>query len=240
MSQFVVTNFYKFVNLDPLDLKLRLLRFLSKCDIKGTVLVAPEGINAGLTGNRSAVTEFYDFIHTIPGLDDLAFKESFVESPPFNKLKIKIKKEIVTFNVPTLNMSERGQYLTPQQWDEFLERSHNAIVIDTRNDYEVQFGTFKDALDPKIKKFSEFGTWVDRTLSDADKDKDILMFCTGGIRCEKTTAYLKQKGFKKVYHLMGGILQYLQETQNRKSHWTGRCFVFDDRVSLNYKLGVSQ
>jgi len=235
----VITNFYKFIPIEnKFDLQVRLLKFCREHDINGTILLAEEGINAALAAVRKAMDEFYAFITSFPSFIDLEFKESLSEHPPFQKLKVRLKKEIVAFHMPHLNMRERGEYLDAEKWDTFLKRK-DIVLIDTRNDYEVQLGTFKTALDPKISKFSEFSRWADQNLADISKEKDILMFCTGGIRCEKTTAYLKQRGFKNVYHLKGGILKYLEHTKNKSHNWVGECFVFDDRLSINHQLDAT-
>ena len=147
-------------------------------------------------------------------------------------MKVKLKKEIVTFKVDDLDMNITGTYLNNKEWDEMLE---NSIVIDTRNDYEITFGTFKNAINPNTKNFSDFPNWAEENLSNVDKDKNILMCCTGGVRCEKSTAFMMQKmGFKNVYHLKGGILSYLENGDGKQ--WTGDCFVFDDRVAVGQRL----
>lgn len=234
-ENFVVTTFYKFVKLIDLpELKLQLLKFCNEAKIKGTILIAEEGINSTITGSREAIDNFYKFIKSIPEFSDLTFKESISEFPPFRKMKVKIKHEIVTFKVD-LDINNRGEYLTPEEWDKYLDKE-DVLVIDTRNDYEVALGTFKNAIDPKTKAFTDLPNWVKENLTEEHKEKTILMFCTGGIRCEKSTAYMKQQGFRKVYHLEGGILKYLENTKNTSNNWHGSCFIFDDRSALTSDL----
>jgi len=234
-SPFVVTTFYKFVELaDAESLRARIFKICIQQKIKGTVLLAHEGINATITGSRVAIDKFYEFIKSVAELADVEFKESLAASIPFRKLKVKVRKEIVTFK-RKLNMQATGTYLNAQAWDEML-RQKKTLVIDARNDYEVIFGTFKDAIDPKTRNFTDLPEWVERNLRDIDRNQPIAMFCTGGIRCEKSTAYMKQIGFKNVYHLKGGILQYLETTKNKNNMWQGKCFVFDDRIALDSDL----
>jgi UPF0176 protein len=237
---FIVTTFYKFVALTDLpELKLQLIKFCRENEIKGTILIAEEGINSTVTGTRESIDKFYTFIKSIDQFDDLEFKESLNAYMPFKRLKIKIRKEIVTFKVGVDAAKNSGVALNADEWDKLLA-TPEAIVIDTRNDYEVAFGTFKGAINPKTRVFTELPNWVENNLTDNDKEKPVLMFCTGGIRCEKSTAYMKQIGFKKVYHLKGGVLKYLEDTNNRNQNWLGTCFVFDDRLALNPDLTPTQ
>lgn len=236
MSQFVVTTFYKFIHLDDCtELKLQLHKICNELNIKGTILLASEGINATLSGERQEIDEFYNIITTFPQFTDLEFKESSNEEKPFKRMKVRLKKEIVTFKVKDLDMSKCGHYLNAEEWDQKLQ-DPKAIIIDTRNYYEVAFGTFKNAIDPKTHHFSQLPQWISENLIDADKDRPILMFCTGGIRCEKSTAYMLQQGFKQVYHLKGGVLQYFKESKNKNHMWQGECFVFDERLAVDAKL----
>lgn len=232
---YTITTYYKFTPLNDLsELKLQFTKFCNENDIKGTILFAKEGINSTIAGSRLAIDNFYTFIKQFECFADLEFKESVSECRPFKKLKIKIKEEVVTFKVP-ININNRGEYLKPKEWDEYLNKG-NVIVIDTRNDFEVKMGTFKNAINPGIKAFTELPKWVEENLQETDKEKDILMFCTGGIRCEKSTAFMKQQGFKNVYHLEGGILKYFETTKNKNQNWRGNCFVFDDRISVSDNL----
>lgn len=236
MDKFVITTFYKFINLPNfLDLRVKLLKICNSLSFKGTILLAKEGLNSTLSGTRDNVDKFYMLIKEIPEFTDLEFKESTCDSQPFKKMKVRLKKEIVTFKVDDLDMNLRGEYLEHEAWDNFLA-CEDSIVIDTRNDYEIAFGTFQKAIDPKLNSFSELPEWLDKNLKEEDIEKPILMFCTGGIRCEKSTAYLRQKGFKQVYHLKGGVLKYFEEGKNSNNKWIGSCFVFDDRLAIDDKL----
>lgn len=235
-EKFVVTTFYKFVDLPDVEEKqVKFIKFCNDHKIKGTILLAHEGINSTLTGTREAIDAFYKFITSIQEFADMEFKESFSDYLPFSKTKVRLKPEIVRLKVKNLDMSKVGEYLDPKQWDEMISKKET-ILIDTRNDYEVIFGTFKNAKNPRTRNFSDLPEWVDRNLKNVDKETPIAMFCTGGIRCEKSTAYMKQVGFKNVYHLKGGILKYLEDTKDQENMWQGRCFVFDDRVAVDSEL----
>jgi UPF0176 protein len=237
-GEFVVTTYYKFVDLPHYeDIRVKLLSFCNKNNIKGTILLAREGINSTVAGRRADIDNFYKFITSISEFTDLTFKESFCDFIPFQRMKVKLKKEIVTIKEGDLDLTERGTYLDAEAWDKMLANPE-AIIVDTRNDFEYKYGTFENAINPKTERFSEIGAWVDHNLTDADKGRPIVMFCTGGIRCEKSTALMKRKGFKNVYHLEGGILGYFEEkSQGKKPHkWQGSCFVFDDRIALNPDL----
>jgi UPF0176 protein len=166
---------------------------------------------------------------------DMEFKESFSEYLPFKKMKVRLKPEIVRLKQENLDMSKVGEYLDSDQWDTMISRK-DAVVIDTRNDYEVIFGTFKNATNPKTRIFSDLPQWVERNLKGVSKETPIAMFCTGGIRCEKSTSYMKNIGFKNVYHLKGGILKYIEDKKGKESMWQGKCFVFDDRVAVDSEL----
>ncbi len=234
MPAYFIISFYRFVNVKNVDsLKIELLEFCNKCKIKGTIILAEEGINATLAGSNEAIKKFCDFPQSYEIFSDINFKESFSDLPPFQKMKVRIKEEIVTFKVKNLDMSKRGDYLNSKEWDELIKQD-NTILIDTRNYYEYAIGTFKGAVNPHIHHFTELATWLDGNLKEEDKKKNIAMFCTGGIRCEKSTAYLKQKGFKKVYHLKDGIIKYIDDNKdNPNSSWKGKCFVFDDRITYS-------
>ena len=233
---FVVTTFYKFVPFkDVYDLQVKLIKCFNSHNLKGTILLATEGLNGTVAGSRSGIDNFYEFVKSYPEIADLEYKESFCEFLPFSKIKIKVKPEVVKFNMPQHKADQAGEYLDSKTWDEVITRE-DVLLIDTRNDYEVAFGTFKNAINPKTRNFTDLIEWVERNLNEENKEQTVAMFCTGGVRCEKSTALLKQKGFKKVYHLKGGILQYLQDTKNDKGLWEGRCFVFDDRIAVDANL----
>lgn len=233
---YVVTTFYEFADVPHyVELRPQLIKFCNDNGIKGTILLAEEGINSTLVGTRVGIDAFYAYITSMPEFAKMKFKESFCEYMPFKKLKIRLKKEIVKLAQKNLKMDVRGELLDSKAWDELLAKD-DTIVIDTRNDYEVVFGTFANAINPKIRNFTDLPEWVEKNLKPEDKERPIAMFCTGGIRCEKSTAYMKQAGYKNVYHLSGGILQYFEDTKNASGNWQGRCFVFDDRVAVDPEL----
>ncbi|MBO0335214.1 rhodanese-related sulfurtransferase [Sneathiella sp. CAU 1612] len=233
---FVVAALYKFVALpDYEQLQSRLLTLCQENNIQGTLLLAEEGINGTVAGTRAAIDALVAFLKTDTRFDDLQYKESYNEKQPFYRMKVRLKKEIVTLGAPGLNPRETvGTYIKPQDWDSLIS-DPDTLLIDTRNDYEVEVGTFKGAVNPETKTFREFKKFVEEKL-DPVRDKKVAMFCTGGIRCEKSTSYLLSKGFENVYHLEGGILKYLEEIPKEESSWEGECFVFDQRVTVNHDL----
>ncbi|WP_288901104.1 rhodanese-related sulfurtransferase [uncultured Sneathiella sp.] len=233
---FVVAALYKFVALpDYEQLQSRLLTLCQENNIQGTLLLAEEGINGTVAGTRAAIDVLVAFLKTDTRFDDLQYKESYNEKQPFYRMKVRLKKEIVTLGAPGLNPRETvGTYIKPQDWDSLIS-DPDTLLIDTRNDYEVEVGTFKGAVNPETKTFREFKKFVEEKL-DPVRDKKVAMFCTGGIRCEKSTSYLLSKGFENVYHLEGGILKYLEEIPKEESSWEGECFVFDQRVTVNHDL----
>ncbi len=232
----VVAALYKFADLPGYKaLKSPLLRVCQHHGITGTLLLAAEGINGTVAGTRGAIDSLLGYLKSDPRLADLEHKESYCDEMPFYRTKVKLKKEIVTLGVPDVNPANlTGRYVQPQEWNDLIS-DPEVLVVDTRNDYEVGIGTFKNAINPKTNTFREFPEFVQQNLSHA-KDKKIAMFCTGGIRCEKSTAFLMQQGFKEVYHLKGGILKYLEEVPASESLWEGECFVFDNRVAVNHQL----
>lgn len=231
----VVTAFYHFINLPSFEeMKMPLLEFCKSQDLKGTILLASEGINSTISGSRQAIDALYKYIHDQIGIKNLIYKESKHDTQPFQKMKVSLKKEIVALGVENLNVEGlKGKYITPQDWDEFIAQK-DVLLIDTRNRYETLIGTFNNAIDPQTPNFRQFPKWVADNMANVDKDTKIAMFCTGGIRCEKSTAYMKSVGFNNVYHLEGGILKYFEDTKAQE--WNGSCFVFDDRVALNKSL----
>lgn len=205
--------------------------------IHGTLLIAHEGINGTIAGTREGIDGILQVIRNYNGLHDLEHKESFAQTQPFYRMKVRIKKEIVTIGIADVDPTDIvGTYLAPAEWDKVIA-DPDTIVIDTRNDYEVKIGTFKNAINPDTDTFREFPDYVQKNFDPA-KDKKIAMFCTGGIRCEKASAYMKKLGFENVYHLKGGILKYLEETPPEKSMWEGECFVFDQRVAVGHGLAL--
>ncbi len=235
----VIAAFYHFVSLPHFEaLKEPLLSFCNQHHLKGTVLLAREGINSTISGSREGIDALYDYLNNEGHFTGLTAKESFADVQPFLRMKVRLKREIVAMGVEDLDTDNyRGTYIPPKDWDEFIS-DPEVILVDTRNYYEVGVGTFEGAIDPKTTNFREFPAWVEQNLATA-KAKKIAMYCTGGIRCEKSTAYLKQHGFEHVYHLQGGILQYFEDTKNTNHKWKGDCFVFDDRAMVNPDLQPS-
>lgn len=236
----LVAAFYKFVELpDFRDLKPALLARCEALHIKGTILLAPEGINGTIAGASENLHALLAYLRSDARLTDLAHKESTATKPPFYRMKVRLKREIVTLGVPGIDPNKMaGTYVTPQAWNELID-DPNVVVVDVRNDYEVAIGSFKGALDPKTKSFSELPQWIRNQTLLRDKPK-VAMFCTGGIRCEKSTAFMRAAGFDEVYHLQGGILKYLETIPESASRWQGECFVFDERVAVGHGLKPSR
>ncbi|WP_101676122.1 oxygen-dependent tRNA uridine(34) hydroxylase TrhO [Alloalcanivorax mobilis] len=232
----VVAALYRFTRLDDIEaLREPLLSRMLNNDVHGTLLLAREGINGTISGVREGIDAVLAWLREDGRFEGLEYKESFVDEHPFLRTKVKLKKEIVTMGVEDLDPhGERGTYLEPEQWNAVIA-DPQTLVIDTRNDYEYEVGTFEGAVNPDTKTFREFPEYVKHHL-DPDKHKRVAMFCTGGIRCEKSTAYLKAQGFDEVYHLKGGILKYLEQTPPETSLWRGECFVFDERVTVDHHL----
>ncbi|MBD3643611.1 MAG: rhodanese-related sulfurtransferase [Alcanivorax sp.] len=236
----VVAALYKFVRLDDFEqLREPLLALMLAQNVRGTLLLANEGINGTIAGPRAGIDAVLGWLHEDPRLADLEHKESFHDEHPFLRTKVKLKKEIVTMGVEGIDPNRTvGTYLSPEEWNAVIS-DPETILIDTRNDYEVEVGTFKGAINPETRTFREFPDYVKDTLDPA-KHKKVAMFCTGGIRCEKSTAYLKEQGFEEVYHLKGGILKYLEEMPREDSLWEGECFVFDERVTVDHDLNPGE
>jgi UPF0176 protein len=234
--QYVVCALYKFVALKNYkDLQQPLLKLLKANNIHGTLLLAHEGINGTVAGSRESIDILLAWFESQPGLQGIDNKESLSHEAPFKRTKVKLKKEIVTMGVEDIDPNKVvGTYVEPKAWNDLIN-DPEVLLVDTRNDYEVAVGTFNNAIDPMTETFREFPEYVEKNL-DPKKHKKVAMFCTGGIRCEKSTAYLKQQGFEEVYHLKGGILKYLEEIPKEESAWQGECFVFDDRVTVDHDL----
>ena len=220
---------------DPAALRPGLVGVCVANGVKGSLLLAAEGINGTIAGSREGVDAVLAQIRSLPGCDALEWKESPANSMPFGRMKVRIKKEIVTMGQPDIDPGSRvGHYVTAQDWNALIS-APDVAVIDTRNDYEVQIGTFQGAVDPGTHAFRDFPVWWEAN-KDRFHNKRIAMFCTGGIRCEKSTNYLLGQGVGDVYHLKGGILKYLEEVPQERSLWQGECFVFDERVSVRHGL----
>ncbi|MBT6009587.1 rhodanese-related sulfurtransferase [Amylibacter sp.] len=236
MTKVIVAALYHFTKFsDYKKLQDPLRKICNSEGIKGSLLIAYEGINGTISGSRSGIDAVLKHIRSMPGCSNLEHKESFASEIPFKRMKVKLKKEIVTMGQPhidpTLNV---GNYIEPSDWNNLISQD-DVIVIDTRNDYEVAIGSFDGAIDPETKSFGEFPEWWEENRSKY-QDKRVAMFCTGGIRCEKSTNFLLNEGVKDVYHLKGGILKYLEEVPEKNSKWNGECFVFDSRVSVKHGL----
>jgi UPF0176 protein len=237
-----VAAFYGFTAMEPAALpalQAELRQLAQGAQLRGTVLLAEEGVNGTVSGPEPGVRQLLERLRREPGLAQLEAKISQAPQQAFHRLKVRLKREIVTMGCPTVKPAEQvGTYVPPQQWDALI-RDPDTLVVDTRNAYEVAVGTFEGAIDPGTSSFREFPAWVQHTLRPLvaqRRPKAIAMFCTGGIRCEKSTAYLLQQGFSNVHHLQGGILRYLEEVPEPGSRWRGECYVFDQRVSVNHRL----
>ena len=232
--------FYGFTAMEGLPaLQQELKALAEQGSVRGTILLAEEGVNGTISGPDAGVTAVLARLRQLPGLEGLEAKFSRAEQQTFHRLKVRLKREIVTMGCPTVKPAEQvGTYVPPEQWNALIA-DPDTLVVDTRNRYEVEVGSFAGAIDPGTESFREFPAWVEQTLRplvEETQPKAIAMFCTGGIRCEKSTAYLLQQGFENVHHLQGGILKYLEEIPEERSSWQGECYVFDQRVSVNHQL----
>jgi UPF0176 protein len=236
----VVCAMYKFVTLENFeDLRQPLLEAMESNEVRGTLLIAQEGINGTVAGSREGIDALLAWLATDERLANIVHKESYDETMPFYRTKVKLKKEIVTMGIEGIDPKQVvGTYVKPQDWNALIS-DPDVVLIDTRNDYEVQIGTFQGAVNPNTETFREFPKYVKENM-DPTKQKKVAMFCTGGIRCEKSTAYMKEQGFDEVYHLEGGILKYLEEVPKEETLWEGECFVFDNRVAVNHDLEKGQ
>jgi len=232
----VVTALYHFVRLEDFEAyRQPLLDLMNEESIRGTLLLAVEGINGTVAGSAPAIERLLSWLKAQAPFAGLSHKESYCDEMPFYRTKVKLKKEIVTMGVDGIDPRHIvGTYVKPEAWNDLIS-DPDVLLVDTRNDYEVAIGTFKGAINPNTKTFREFPDYVQEQL-DPGKHKKVAMFCTGGIRCEKSTAFLKQQGFDEVYHLEGGILKYLEEVPAEQSLWQGECFVFDNRVTVKHGL----
>ncbi len=237
---FRVAALYKFARLDDFEtLRAPLAAFCCDHGIKGTLLLAHEGINGTVAGSEEAIPVLIDHLQAIEGLAGLEVKYSSAAQMPFHRMKVRLKREIVTMGVENIDPTNSvGTYVAPSEWNALISDA-DTIVIDTRNDYEVALGTFAGAVDPATSSFREFPAWVEQHRAELD-GKKIAMFCTGGIRCEKATAYVRSLGFDDVFHLKGGILKYLEDVPAEQSLWQGECFVFDERVSVSHGLAEGE
>ncbi|HEY6916363.1 MAG TPA: rhodanese-related sulfurtransferase [Allosphingosinicella sp.] len=232
-----VAALYRFTPFDdPAALKPRLEEAAARYGISGTLLLAREGINGTIAGADDAMDEMLTAIRALPGCAGIEVKDSRAATMPFGRMKVRLKREIVTMGEPDVDPIQGvGHYVAPEDWNAFVSQP-GTILIDTRNDYEVGIGTFRGAVDPKTRSFREFPEWFRKRRDELAEAPRVAMFCTGGIRCEKSTAFLKAEGIEEVYHLEGGILKYLETVPAEESLWEGECFVFDERVSVGHGL----
>ena len=238
--RYTVTAFYQFASLNNiLSLQTELKKLCQRNEIFGTILLASEGINGTVAGKQSSINCLFKWLREQPSFNEIQVKYSNSDNQAFNRLKVRIKKEIVTMGKTDINPNNVvGTYIKPENWNDFIN-DPETLIIDTRNDYEIAIGTFKNSTNPQTQSFREFPDWVKTeldTLPDNKRPKQIAMFCTGGIRCEKASSYLVQKGYENIFHLEGGILKYLETIPETDSTWLGDCFVFDQRVSVEHGL----
>jgi UPF0176 protein len=236
----IVAAFYKFIHLsDPVGLQRDLQKTCEAADILGTILVAPEGINGTVCASHEGMSALMAYFADSAYFSDIQPKYSFAEEPAFYRMKVRLKQEIVTMGQPDIDPENSvGTYVPPQDWNALIG-APDTLVIDTRNRYEVAVGTFENAVDPQTASFRDFPAWIENYMADLpenERPKNIAMFCTGGIRCEKATSYLRARGYENVFHLEGGILKYLETVAAEDSAWRGECFVFDQRVSVKHGL----
>ena len=239
-NEILVSALYKFVEIDDLlSLQDNLYNICEENNIMGTILIADEGINGTISGKHNEIKETISSLTSDDRFSNIEIKYSSTEKQPFHRMKVRLKKEIVTIGLPEINPNKKvGKYVKPEDWNKLIS-DPNVVVIDTRNKYETKIGSFQNALDPETSSFREFPDWVKKFKNSEDNtNKKIAMFCTGGIRCEKASSLMKEEGFEDVYHLQGGILKYLETINKENSLWNGECFVFDQRVCLTDELEV--
>jgi len=236
-----IISFYKFTPIQsPLDLKKIILEKANEFNIKGTILIAQEGVNGMISGVPKSITLLQDFINTLPEIAPIEFKSSYYDDVSFRRMLVKVKKEIITMRRDVDPLQETGKSLDPKDFKKWMNEKKDIHILDTRNDYEVSMGTFDNAINPNIKSFEEFALYVD-SHAQTLKEKPVVTFCTGGIRCEKATSYMIKKGIKNVYQLKGGILKYFEEaSESSDTNWKGECIVFDKRKAITPELKPSQ
>lgn len=231
---YTIAAFYRFVSVsDPKALRQEMLSLFRESDLLGTMLIAEEGVNGTMAASEATIDRLLATLSERVGLDRSEVKFSSSEEPPFRRLKFKVKNEIITFRNVSIDPTKTGQYVEPEDWNALIS-DPETLVLDTRNTYETEIGTFEGAVTPELDKFSDFVTYVRENL-DASKHRKVAMFCTGGIRCEKASAFMLQEGFEEVFHLKGGILKYLEQTPKQESKWRGGCYIFDERVSVDHE-----
>ncbi|MDA9623525.1 rhodanese-related sulfurtransferase [Rhodobiaceae bacterium] len=239
-NKILVATFYKFFKVDDLvALQDQLYSICNKNNVMGTILIANEGVNGTISSKPREIEKTLISIQKDDRFSEIEIKYSSTNKQPFHKMRVRLKKEIVTIGLPEINPNKTvGTYVKPEQWNDVIS-DPDVILIDTRNKFEIKIGSFKNALDPRTTSFRDFPEWVKKFKQDkTNTNKKIAMYCTGGIRCEKASSLMKEEGFNEVYHLQGGILKYLEQVEKEKSLWKGECFVFDDRVCLTENLEV--
>jgi UPF0176 protein len=239
-NKILVATFYKFFKVDDLvALQDQLYSICNKNNVMGTILIAKEGVNGTISSKPREIEKTLISIQKDDRFSEIEIKYSSTNKQPFHKMRVRLKKEIVTIGLPEINPNKTvGTYVKPEQWNDVIS-DPDVILIDTRNKFEIKIGSFKNALDPRTTSFRDFPEWVKKFKQDkTNTNKKIAMYCTGGIRCEKASSLMKEEGFNEVYHLQGGILKYLEQVEKEKSLWEGECFVFDDRVCLTENLEV--
>ncbi|CAL4867894.1 hypothetical protein MMA231_02167 [Asticcacaulis sp. MM231] len=237
-TTFVIAAFYHFFDFPHFEaMREPLFERLSALGIKGSLLITAEGVNSTMAGTREAIDTFLDYLQNDLIGAKIIWKESYAAYQPFGKVRVRLKKETIGLGEP-VSMKKFGQYVAPRDWNDLISRD-DVVIIDTRNDYEVNLGTFKKAIDPNIPNFKHLPQWT-RDNAEALKGKKVATFCTGGIRCEKYTSWLIDQGIEDVYHLQGGILQYFEDVPIEQSLWDGECFVFDERIAVDHQLQPSQ
>lgn len=235
MSEFIIAAFYKFVSLpDYEQMRAPLGAYCRAHGVKGTILLATEGINGTIAGSRTGIDKVFAYLREDVRLTDVVAKESSADFIPFHRMKVKLKKEIVTLREDVDPTDEVGTYVAPDDWNDLIS-DPDVLLIDMRNDFEVQIGSFEGAINPETESFSEIVEYAREKL-DPEKQKKVAMFCTGGIRCEKATSFFLKEGFENVYHLQGGILNYLEKVPQTATKWHGELFVFDERVTVDHDL----
>ncbi|RCL00481.1 MAG: putative sulfurtransferase [Candidatus Tokpelaia sp. JSC085] len=240
-QNYTVATLYCFSPLpDFAELRVPLLTLCGENDIMGTLLLATEGINGSIAGSQWGVEQVVSFVTSLPGFANPELKYSSAQTRPFHRMKVRLKKEIVTMGIDGVDpLKEVGIHILPQEWNALIQHK-DTMLIDTRNDYEYAIGRFMGAVHPKIRSFRELPRWLREHNAEMKKARKIAMFCTGGIRCEKSTSYMRSSlGFDNVYHLKGGILQYLKDIPQGESLWQGECFVFDKRISVGHAVMVN-
>ena len=239
-NEILVATLYKFFKVDDLvALQDQLYEICNKNNVMGTILIANEGVNGTISAKPKEIEKTLISIQKDDRFSEIEVKYSSANKQPFHKMRVRLKKEIVTIGLPEINPNKIvGTYVKPEEWNDIIS-DPDVILIDTRNKFEIKIGSFKNALDPRTTSFRDFPEWVKKFKQDkTNTNKKIAMYCTGGIRCEKASSLMKEEGFNEVYHLQGGILKYLEQVEKEKSLWEGECFVFDDRVCLTENLEV--